>query len=329
MKILSDCHTKIEVLHSQRSSVHAQVLVEWMEERTKRELVLALLLCFESDVVQLLIAKFTLVHFKQLTALSLKSNILEKVRGLRKRALHLFYRDIAAAEFASSPLGLRLKDPSWLTELASEQLLLLMLNVPTDLRAALLSCLSPLRVSKAMLLCTSETEKQKLMTALQTINMVSEDDLDNLLHFLTSKGKKIAHRHMNEPNTARYLGAVISNLNKDDSYQMLTSLQNKPQLLYALQHHFLPFESVANLAVKEVAAVFAERSEQDIAYILFNSDILTRDTVLNALPEVTRLGVLDRLQQLKTDSKQRSANLHLSARLQLEVCDYLRARAEA
>ena len=328
MTILSDCQTKIEILHSQRSSIPAQVLVEWMDERSQRELVLALLLCFETDIVQLLTDEFSLAHLKQLTSLSLKSNMLDKVRGLRKRALHYFHRDIAAAEFARSPLGLRLKDPHWLAELSGEQLLLLMLNVPSELRAALLSCLSPLRVSKAMLLCTSDTDKQKLITALQSINLVSEDDLDSLLHFLTSKGKKFAQRRMNDPNTARYLGAVISELSKDESYQMLASLQDKPQLLAELRQHFLPFESIAQLDAKDVAAIFAERAERDIAFILFNTDILTRDTVLNALPEVTRLGVREELRQLEADGKQRSANFHLSARLQLEVRNYLRACAE-
>ena len=328
MKILSDCHTKIEILHSLRSSAPAQVLVAWMDERVQRELVLALLLCFENDIVQLLIADFKVVHLKQLTALSLKSNMLARARGLRKRALHTFYRDIAAAEFARSPLGLRLQDPSWLAELSSEQILRLMFNIPAELRAALLSCLSPLRVSKAMLLCDSDTEKQKLMTALQAINLVSEDDLDNLLQFLDSKGKKFAQQHMDEPKTARYLSAVISNLSKDDSYQMLVSLQDEPQLLHELRHHFLPFESIANLENKEVAAIFAERRERDIAYILFNTDTITRDAVLNALPEVTRLGVREELLQLEADTKQRSTNLHLSARLQLEVRNYLRTCAE-
>ena len=190
--------------------------LQWMDEKEQgrskrtasRELVLALLLCFDNDTVQSLIAELTLAHLKQLTALSLKTNMLKRMRGLRNRALHLFYRDVAAAEFARSPLGLRLKDPSWLAELSSEQILRLMLNIPTALRAALLSCFTPLRVSKAMLRCDSEPEKQKLMTALQAINLVSEDDLDNLLQFLDNKGKKFAQRRMDEPNTARYLGAV-------------------------------------------------------------------------------------------------------------------------
>ena len=328
MTILSDCQTKIKILQSHRSTIPAYVLVEWMEERRQRDLVLALLLCFENDIVELLVAEFTLVHIKQLTERSLKSKSLEKIRGLRRRALHLFHRDIAAAEFARSPLGLRLEDPHWLAELSSEQLLMLMLNVPAELRAALLSCLSPLRVSKGMLLCTSDDDKQKLMTALQSINLVSEDDLDNLLHFLASKGKKLAQRRMNAPNTARYLGAVINQLSKDESYQMLASLQNKPQLLNELRQHFLPFESIAHLAPKDVATIFAERAERDIAYILFNTDILTRDMVLSALPEVTRLGVREELRQLEADNKRRSANFHLSARLQLEVRNYLRARAE-
>ncbi len=328
MRILSDCRTKIEILHSQRSDVPAQVLAEWMEEQPRRELVLALLLCFEREIVQLLIVELTVAHFKQLTVLSLQANLLARLRGLRRRALHLFHRDIAAAEFARSPLGLRLESPGWLAELSSAQLLHLMLNVPDELRAALLSCLSPLRVSKAVLLSTSESEKQKLMTALQTINLVSEDDLDSLLHFLARKGKKLTQRCLDEPHTARYLGAVISNLSKDDSYQMLASLQHRPQLLQELRRHFLPFESIATLTPPEVAAVFAERAERDIAYILFNTDTLTCDTVLNALPEVTRLGVREELRQLTSDREQRSANLHLSARLQLEVRNYLRACAE-
>lgn len=327
MQILSDCHTKIAILHSLRSSVPAQVLVEWMDTRARRELVLAVLLCFENDIVQSLLADFNVAHLKRLMALSSKTNMLARARSARKRALHLFYRDIAAAEFAYSPLGLRLQEPSWLAELSSAQILRLMLNIPTELRAALLSCFAPLRVSKAVLLCDADPEKQKLMTALQAINLVSEDDLDNLLQFLDSKGKKFAQRHLDASNTTRYLGAVISNLSKDDSYRMLTELQDKPQLLHELRRHFLSFENIANLETQEVAAIFAERRERDIAYILFNTDTLTRDTVLNTFGEATRLGVQEELRQLEADKQRRSANLHLSARLQLEVRNYLQSRA--
>ena len=56
---------------------------------------LALLLCFDNEIVEQLIADLKLVHLKQLTSLSLKANVLTHLRGLRKRALHLFYRDIA------------------------------------------------------------------------------------------------------------------------------------------------------------------------------------------------------------------------------------------
>ena len=349
IEILADCCTKIEILQSLHSDIAAQVVAEWMEDNerlelasgkesreagsgkrtsSRREVVLALLLCFDSELGEQLIAHLKLVHLKQLTLLSLKANILTRLRGLRKRALHLFYRDIAGAEFARSPLGLRLRDPNWLGELSGEQILQLMLNIPTELRAALLACLSPLRVSKAMLLCKADADKQKLMKGLQAINLVSEDDIDNLLQFLDTKGKRFALRRMNAPKTARYLGAVINNLSKDDSYQMLTALQTEPQLLRELNQHFLPFASIAHLEPEEIATIFVERQERDIAYILFNTDGMTRDTVLNALPEVQRLGTKQELRKLETDNDRRSANLHLSARLQLEVRNYLRAAAE-
>ena len=109
---------------------------------------------------------------------------------------------------------------------------------------------------------------------------------------------------------------------------MLTSLQTEPQLLRELHQHFLPFESIAHLEPEEIATIFVERHEGDIAYILFNTDGMTRDTVLNALPEVQRLGAQQELRQLEIDSDRRSAYLHLSARLQLEVRNYLRACAE-
>ena len=339
-EILDDCCTKIEILQSLHSDIAAQVVAEWMEERerlelikgkksvARNELVLALLLCFDRDVVEQLIADLTLIHLKQLTSLSLKANALTRIRGIRKRALHLFYRDIAGAEFARSPLGLRLRDPSWLGELSGGQILQLMLNIPTELRAALLACLSPLRVSKAMLLCDADADKQKLMKALQAINLVSEDDIDNLLQFLDTKGKRFALRRMNAPKTARYLGEVINNLSKDDSYQMLTSLQTEPQLLRELHQYFLPFESISHLEPEEIATIFVERQERDIAYILFNTDSMTRTTILNALPEVQRLGTQQELHQLEADRDRRSAHLHLSARLQLEVRNYLRACAE-
>ena len=221
-----------------------------------------------------------------------------------------------------------MRDPSWLGELSGGQILQLMLNIPTELRAALLACLSPLRVSKAMLLCEADADKQKLMQGLQAINLVSEDDINNLLQFLDTKGKRFALRRMDAPKTARYLGAVINNLSKDDSYQMLTALQTEPQLLRELHQHFLPFESIAHLEPEAIATIFVERQERDIAYILFNTDGMTRDTVLNALPEVQRLSARQELHKLETNTDQRSANLHLSARLQLEVRNYLRAAAE-
>lgn len=321
--IRDDCRTKIEILHSQRRELYAQIVTEWMADRNRHEFALALLLCFDNHITSLLSAQLTYAHIKRLTALSLKSGILMRLRTLRSRALHNFYSEISAAEFARSPLGLRLQDPSWLTRLSSRQLLQLMLNIETELRAALLACLSPLRVSKSVLLCHADDDKQKLLTALQAINMVNEDDIDTLLHFLDSKGEKFATRHWDEPTTARYLGAVIKHLSKDDSYQMLASLQQQPRLLQELRTHFLPFEHIAHLEPAEIAEIFAECSERQSAYILFNTDQITRDLVLKALPEVTRLGVRQELQHLTADAKQHSANLYLSSRLQLEVRNYL------
>lgn len=317
-----NCLDKIEILHSQGSQVCAHKMVEFIENKEKRELAVSLLICFEKRITELLVANFSVMHIKAVQKILARKEGLEQARIQRKKALFNFYREISAAEFSSSPLGLRLQDPDWLAPLSSTKILQLMLNIKTELLAALLSCLSPLRVSKAILLCRSDDDKQKIMTGLEAINLVNEEDVDNLLRFLQDSKDKFAIYRWSEPQTARYLGEVISNLKKEDSYQFLDAIQSKPRLLTELQDCFLPFEAVSHLQPDQIRDILSERPEKQIAQILFNTDEMTRDTVLNVLPEVTRLGVREKLQTLESD---RTTNLGISSKLQLKVRNYLQS----
>ena len=77
------------------------------------------------------------------------------------------------------------------------------------------------------------------------------------------------------------------------------------------------------MPTKQIVDIFSDCHEQQIAQTLFACDTLTQETILEALPEATRLGVNDQLTNLQTDNEHRTANLKVSSQLQQAISAYL------
>ena len=303
-EIHSDCRDKIEILNSLNNDVHAQVVANLLEDNSRKELALALLICFDTKITALLSASLSLSQIN-LVYRSLTRQLF-LIAKQRTQALNYFYQEISAAEFAYSPLGLRLNDPSWLTRLNSNELRQLTLAIDDNLLAVFLSCLAPLRVSK--IIDKTYQDKPRLVNALQAIPLVNEGDVDRLLSFLDQHHNRLI-KH------PQHLGKAIDNLNKHDNDPLL----DNPSLI----GNYSSFTTINRLPTKQIVDIFSDCHEQQIAQTLFACDTLTQETILEALPEATRLGVNDQLTNLQTDNEHRTANLKVSSQLQQAISAYL------
>lgn len=291
-EIRTDCRDKIEILNSLNNNVHAQVVANLLEDNNRKELALALLICFDTKITAMLSASLSLSQINIVYG-SLTRQLFP-IAKQRPRALSYFYQEISAAEFAYSPLGLRLNDPSWLTRLSSNELRQLTLVIDDNLLAVFLSCLAPLRVSK--IIDKTDQDKSRLVKALQALPLVNEGDVDRLLSFLDQHHNRL----INHP---QHLGKDIENLSSVGNYSSFTTINRLP--------------------TKQIADIFIDCHERQIAQTLFACDTLTQQTILEKLPEATRLGVNDQLTTLQTDNEQRTANLKVSSQLQQAISAYL------
>ena len=291
-EIHTDCRDKIEILNSLNNNVHSQVVANLLEDNSHKELALALLICFDTKITAMLSASLSLSQIN-LSYTSLTRRLFP-IANQRLKALNYFYQEISAAEFAYSPLGLRLNDPSWLTRLSSNELRKLTLAIDDNLLAVFLSCLAPLRVSK--IIDQSDQDKPRLVNALQTISLVNEGEIDRLLSFLDQHHNRLINR-------PQHLNKAIDNLSSVGNYSSFTSINRLP--------------------TKQITDIFSDCHERQIAQTLFACDTLTQETILESLPEATRLGVNDQLTSLQTDDEHRTANLKVSSQLQQAISAYL------
>ena len=316
-ELQTNCRDKIEILHAQNNSACAQELINLLEDKEQEILALALLVCFPSNITALLIANCQDQHINAAQALSCRKGSLQRARLLRKQALSVFYQDISPAEFADSPLGLRLSNPAWLVSLTSKEIRNMLLDIKSDMLTTLLSCLPPLRVSKCIKLCRRDDDKQRLMSSLESINLVTDEDIDRLIKYLEEEKFPRQQRL----NPAAYLGKIVKDLNRSESDQLLLSLRSNPRLLNEMGDYFLPFASIMQCKAPQIAEIFAECTEEQVAQTLLTADDMTQDTVLKSLPEVTRLGVKKVLDTLAIND----ASVGRANKLQLAVCSYLQA----
>ena len=291
-KILIDCRDKIEILDSLNNEVPAQIVANLLTDN--KELASALLICFEEKITAILSSSLSLPQI-HIIYTSLTKRLFQ-VAQQRPRALSYFYQEISAAEFAYSPLGLRLNDPSWLTRLTSKQLCQLTLNIEDNLLAVFLSCLAPLRISKIINDCYQD--KPRLVSALQAIPLVNENDIDRLLSFLDHHHTRL----VKQPNNQQLDKAID---------KLITDQQLAPS----------SFTTISRLPAKQIAEIFTDCHERQIAQTLFACDTLTQKAILKSLPEVTRLGVADQLTNLQINNH--ATNLKLSNQLQQAISAYL------
>ena len=160
-ELVADCRDKIEILAAQKNYAYSQELRNLLDDTDYELKALALLVCFDNRTTALLVANIEAKKAEELILLASKDGNLHRARLLRKRALIEFYQVIAAAEFAASPLGLQLPHHERITTLTGDQLKEMVLDVDTEHLTALLSCLSPLRVSKIIKRCRRDNDKQE------------------------------------------------------------------------------------------------------------------------------------------------------------------------
>ena len=316
-----DCRDKIEILAAQKNYAYAQEIRNLLDDTDYELKALALLVCFDNRTTALLVAAIEEKKAEELIVLASKAGNLQRARLLRKRALVEFYQAIAPAEFAASPLGLQLPHHERITTLTGDQLKDMVLDVGAEHLTALLSCLSPLRVSKIIKRCQNDNDKQRLIAALESVRLVTSRDVDNLIHYLTAE----EFPRQQKLSSAQYLAKVINNLDRRESDQLLVALRTDPAVMKELENYIFPFANITELKSSQIAEIFADCTDKRIAETILTADTLTKNTIMEALPEPQRLGVRKELTLLAHDDEEmlRRSNL-----LQNSICKYLQALAQ-
>lgn len=316
--LVADCRDKIEILSAQKNSAYAQEVLNLVSDLDYELKALALLVCFDNRTTAILIAAIDDKKAEELILLASKEGNLQRARMLRKRALIEFYQAIAPAEFADSPLGLQLPNHERITSLTGDQIRDVVLDVAAEHLTALLSCLSPLRVSKIIKRCQNSGDKQRLITALESVRLVTSRDVDNLIHYLTVE--KFPRRQ--KQSSAQYLAKVINDLDRQESDQLLLTLRTDPEVMKELENYIFPFAHITALKATQIAEIFAGCPDKRIAETIITADTMTKNTIMEALPEPQCLGVRKELSLLAHDDEE---TLKRSNLLQNSICRYLQA----
>lgn len=318
--LIVDCRDKVEILSAQKNYAYSQEVCDLLGDSDYELKALALLLCFDNRTTALLIADIDAKKAEELIVLASKAGNLQRARMLRRRVLTEFYQAIAAAEFADSPLGLQLPHHERITSLTGSQIKDMVLDVDNQHLTTLLSCLAPLRVSKIIKQCQNDRDKQRLIAALESVRLVTSRDVDNLIHYLTAE----KFPRQQKLSSAQYLAKVINNLDRQESDQLLVALRTDPTMMKELEGYIFPFANITELKSSQIAEIFADCSDKRIAETILTADTMTKNTIMEALPEPQRLGVHRELTLLADDDEE---ILQRSTLLQNSVCKYLQALA--
>ncbi|MDE3269283.1 MAG: hypothetical protein OYH77_03250 [Pseudomonadota bacterium] len=318
MDLIADCRDKIEILAAQGSDAYAQEVCNLLADSDHELIVLALLVCFDKRTTAMLTAAINAKQAEALIVLASKTGNLQRARGLRKRALVEFYHAIAVYEFADSPLVLQLPQHERITSLMGEQLKDVVLDIAPEHLTAMLSCLSPLRVAKIIKRCQNDRDKQTLIAALESVCLVSNRDVENLIHYLTVE--QFPRRQ--KVSKAQYLAKILNNLDRQESDQLLLALRTDPVVMKELDNYIFPFAQITALQASQIAEIFADCPDKRIAETIFTADTITQNSVLESLPEPQRLGVRKELTLLTDDDEEM---IKRSTLLQNSICKYLQS----
>ena len=319
--LVADCRDKIEILSAQNNDAYAQEVLNLVTDHDYELKALALLVCFDNRTTAALVTAIDAKQAEELIVLASKEGNLQRARMLRKRALTEFYQAIAPAEFADSPLGLQLPNHQRITALTGDQIRDMVLDVAAEHLTALLSCLAPLRVSKIIKRCPNDGDKQRLITALESVRLVTSRDVDNLIHYLTVE----KFPRQKKQSSAQYLAKVINNLDRQESDQLLLALRTDPAVMKELENYIFPFANITALKSSQIAEIFAGCSDKRIAETIITADTMTKNTIMAALPEPQCLGVRKELSLLAHDDDE---TLKRSSLLQSSICRYLQALSQ-
>jgi flagellar motor switch protein FliG len=325
-EFLDAVQDKIQILARDKNFSFFRTFSDMLESKTTLPLAAAVLVTLDPEVAREIITHLSMEDIAKVRAYLASEGALTKAKRLRTQALSDFYGKIALEEFLDSPL-IKIKDLGWLSRMSTRQMAKFAASLAGEERAVFLACLSPERTKKLIESCESDAEKGALLDALTTIDQVTADKIlpviEKISARMSGKGAAPAVDKKFAVDGARYIAAVASDLPEAEQSKLFAAIGKNEQLTEGIREHFVPFALVATLPKELIVEMFSNRSDPQIAQLLFDSAEDLRKTVLASLPEIRAESVRDELKALDDAKFYEKRNRRMSQRLQKEISTYL------
>lgn len=316
---------KIEVLSKERNFNFFRIFSDMLDQRATLPLAAAILVSLDAATSRQIVGDLSAEDIAKLRNFLGSDGGLIKAKELRTQALTDFYGRIAMEEFLNSPL-MDVKDLRWLTKMTTKDMAKFIVNLSDGERPVFLACLSPERV-KRLLGAVSEDDKDVLLRSLAIIDTVTEDRIRPVIDQISKKMSFSMQSKQAGPrlvvDSAKYIASVAADLSEAEQTKLFQVLQDKAGLVEGIKEHFIPFASITSLPKELVLEIFGDKSDPQIAQIVFDSAEDVRKVVLLALPEIRAESVKDELRALDENKFYDKRNRKLSLRLQKEISKYL------
>jgi hypothetical protein len=315
---------KIEILAKERSFALYRETQDFVDNDQSLPMAAALFLSLSREATIELVKGLSTSHIERLKRFLGRPGAIQECKALRNAAIQEFYGRIVVEEFAGSPI-MQIKDSDWLLRLSNEELAKTTLALPVTLRSVFLACFSPIRVKKMVEASADSSSKKALVEAAVNLGESSQDSIPRLLEELAKI--RTSMQQPKEPSSgvdrARYLSRLAENLNNEDQKLLLTEINRKDDVQKDFSKYYVAFNVIRNLPKEIILEIFGERTDNQIAIMIFASEDETREAVLKALPEIRSATVRDELKLLDSKPFYKKRNEKQSLALQRQISNYL------
>ena len=227
-------------------------------------------------------------------------------RSLRYKALSEYYAVIAMEEFKHTPLKAVL-DIGWILRLTTADLTNLALSLDDHQRLHFLTLFRPGRLALIMESTYSQRQQDMLTADLKKVDLASKNKVIALLP--TIKEIYIKERNERIEKTAAILegdelySRMMKQLSQSDEASFYDATRDREDHISHYSQYFIPFSELEFLSQDTLQEIFASRTPQQIAKMIFNTSKDLQNRVLEALPSDLHLPIQEQLEQLEMDPK--------------------------
>lgn len=314
---------KIMVLMKEGSFNFYRHLIDMIDGEATLPLGAAIFATLNSDMARQLTTALSIDHIDKIRRFMAGPGGLSRAKELRKQALSEFYGRISMDEFSSSAIS-ELKNLEWLTRMTTSQMKEFILPLKEEQRTAVLACLPPTRISMILAETQGTQDRQKMLKSLQGLDKISNTQLVEIMNDVGKSAKPSTSSESQKPvDSAKVLAAVIETLPAADQDELIEKVGQNKSLASKMREYFVPFSAVLKLPKELILEIFVERSDQQIAQILFAAGEDIRKAVIGTMPEIRAASIDDELRVLDSKQFYKTRNTAISLRLQKEISGFL------